>query len=284
MGELGRKFRQQMVLRGFAEATKESYEGAMVDLVRSYGGVSPDLLSCGQVRDHMERLITERHLAWSTVNVHACAFRFFYGQVLGRGDTFSLPPRGRPRTRPTVLDRESVRMVLSAHRNIKYRALLAMVYGSGLRVGEACRLKPGDIESAPDRMLVRVEQGKGHKDRYTLLSRGALALLRDYWRKCRPDGWLFFGADRGEPMSVKTAQYAYWSACRKAGISRERAHGIHTLRHSFATHLMEDGVALPVIQRLLGHGSLKTTSVYCHVSRAHLLGVRSPADTLVASL
>ncbi len=166
MGEMGRKFRQHMVLRGFAEATKESYESAMIALVRAHGGTSPELLTCEQVQAHVAQLIGERHLSWSTVNVHVSAFRCFYRDVLKRRqDQFSLPPRGHSRTRPSILDHESVRLILAAHNNRKHRALLATVYGGGLRVSEACRLRPHHIESAPDRMLIRVEQGKGHKDR-----------------------------------------------------------------------------------------------------------------------
>jgi integrase/recombinase XerD len=151
MGELGRRFREYMVARGFAPATKESYEYAMVDLFRAYDNVSPDLLTCDQVQSHVERLAGERQLAWSTVNVHVSAFRCFYRDVLKRhGDQFSLPPRGHSRTRPTILDHGSVRLILAAHTNLKHRALLATVYGGGLRVSEACRLRPHHIESAPD--------------------------------------------------------------------------------------------------------------------------------------
>ena len=280
MSELANRFREHMELRGFAEKTKKAYDGAMADLARAYATVPPDRITGEQVRAHVARLSSERHLAWTTVNVHVSAYNCFYREVLKRSDEFPLPPRGRARKRPVVLDRESVRLILSAHTNLKHRALLAMVYGSGLRVSEVCRLRPCHIESAPDRMLVRVEQGKGRKDRYTLLSRDALAVLREYWLAFRPSGWLFPGERGDAPLSVVAAQRAYRNACLKSGIPRDRARGIHTLRHCFASHLMEDGVALPVIQRLLGHSSLSTTSVYCHVSRALLQNVRSPADTL----
>ncbi|MEO5368015.1 MAG: tyrosine-type recombinase/integrase, partial [Magnetococcus sp. WYHC-3] len=133
---------------------------------------------------------------------------------------------------------------------------------------------------APDRMMVRVEQGKGRRDRYTLLSHSGLILLRDYWQKERPKDWLFPMVRGQGPMSVDCVAHIYRLACAKVGIPRERARGIHTLRHCFASHLMEDGVALPVIQQLLGHRNLSTTSVYCHVSRALLQNVRSPADRL----
>jgi len=282
MSELGRRFREHMVVRGFADATRESYEGAMVGLIRAHGGVAPDQLTCAQVQAHIARMIAERGRSWSTVNVHMSAFRCFYRDVLGRSAyEFTLPPRGRARRLPTVLDRASVAAILGAAADLRGRAILTMVYGSGLRVSEVCRLRPCHIESAPDRMLVRVEQGKGHKDRHTLLGQKALLVLREYWRAYRPTGaWIFPGREGGRPISEYTAQRAYYVACRLAGIPRERAHGIHTLRHCFASHLMEDGVALPVIQKLLGHSSLSTTAVYCHVSRALLGNTRSPGDVL----
>ena len=279
MGELGQRFTQYMVLRGFAEATKESYAGAMIGLFRAYDETPLDQLTCDQIQAHIARLITERHLSWNTVNVHVCAFRCFYRDVLKRGeDRFWLPPRGRAHQRPVILDRASVTAILAAPKRLKSRAILTTVYGSGLRVSEVCRLRPCDIESASDRMLVRVEQSKGRKDRYTLLSHRALELLRQYWLRERPREWLFPGVGGCGPISVPTVQRMYREACMVAGVDHERARGIHTLRHCFASHLMEDGVPLPVIQKLLGHTSLKTTSVYCHVSRAMLGTVRSPAD------
>ena len=283
MGELGRKFRQHMLLRGFAEATKESYEYALVDLVRAYDGKSPDLLTNEQIQAHVARLTTHRKLAWTTLNVRVSAYRCFYQDLLKRSDAeFSLPRRGKAHIRPHVLDRASVQKILDAPVNLKHRALLAMTYGSGLRVSEVCHLRACHIESAPDRMMVRVEQSKGRKDRYTLLSQRALESLRAYWLQERPTEWLFTRTGGQGPMTTEGVSHVYKTACAKAGIPRDRAHGIHTLRHCFASHLMEDGVALPVIQRLLGHRDLSTTSVYCHVSHALLENVRSPCDRLSA--
>jgi integrase/recombinase XerD len=281
MGELRERFGQYMRLRGYAVKTQEAYERAMLDLTRAYG-VSPDRLSTEQIQAHLDRLIRERHLVWNTVNVYFSAYRCFYRDVLKRTAVeFSLPPRGRARRRPTVLDCETVRRILKAPRSLKHRALLLLVYGSGLRVSEVVRLKPHHIESAPERMLVRVEQGKGHKDRYTILSRHSLELLREYWREYRPGEWLFFGYHRERHMSKGTAQTIYYDACRSAGITH--AHGIHSLRHAFATHLLEQGVDLLVIKRCLGHSALATTAQYCHLSAEHLRRVRSPADTLLES-
>jgi integrase/recombinase XerD len=279
MGALRERFEQYMRLRGFAERTRYSYRHAMVDLVRAYR-VSPDQLTNEQIQAHLDRVIRERHAAWSTANVYFSAYRCFFHEVLKRTEAeFSLPPRGRSRKRPYVPDRESVRRILEAACNLKHQALLTLVYGSGLRVSEVVKLRPHHIESAPDRMLVRVEQGKGRKDRYTVLSRQSLELLRTYWRKYRPTEWLFPGYDRARHMVRGTAQTIYRDACQRAGL--KNAHGIHSLRHAFATHLLEQGTDLLLIKRCLGHASLTTTAGYCHLSAERLHQVRSPADTLL---
>jgi len=278
MGALRDQFLQYMRLKGFADKTLKSYEGAMLDLTRAYG-VAPDTLSNAQIQDHLDHLIRVRKLAWCTVNVRVSAFRCFYGEMLKRPTAeFSLPPRGRSRKRPTVLDRKTVRQILEAPRCLKHRALLTLVYGSGLRVSEVVNLKPRQIESAPDRMMVRVENGKGRKDRYTILSRHSLELLRTYWLSYHPKDWLFFGVDRSRPMSRGAAQQIYYQACKTARVGYRQ--GIHSLRHAFATHLLEQGTDLLVIKRCLGHSALSTTAQYCHLTAEHLLKVRSPADVL----
>ena len=196
MGALRDQFLRHMRLKGFADKTLESYESALMDLARAHDNVSPATLSNEQIQAYLDRLITQEKKAWSTVNVRVSAYRCFFGEVLKRTtEEFSLPPRGRSKKRPLVLDRETVRRILEAEKNLKHRALLTLGYGSGLRVSELVHLKPRHIESAPDRMVVRVEQGKGRKDRYTLLSRHCLELLRAYWREYRPGEWLFFGTE-----------------------------------------------------------------------------------------
>jgi integrase/recombinase XerD len=278
MSALRERFLQYMRIRGFAKKTLDSYLSAVVELSKAYN-TAPDKLSNEQIQAHVDHLIRDRKLSWNTVNVHVSAFQCFYREVLGRPATgFFLPPRGRSRKRPIPPDRDSVRKILEAPRCLKHKALLALTYGSGLRVSEVVALKPCHIESAPDRMMVRVEQGKGHKDRYTILSRHSLALLREYWLEYRPTDWLFFGFDRTRAMSRGTAQQIFYKACDAAGIVNR--HGIHSLRHAFATHLLEQGTDLLVIKRCLGHSSLSTTAVYCHITSAHLQNVRSPADVL----
>ena len=278
MGELREKFRQHMVLRGLAKKTMEGYEHAMVDLVRAYGK-SPDTLTNNEIQQHLGYLVGNRKLEWNTINVYFSAYRCFFQKVLGWTDArFSIPKRGRSRKRPLVLDRDTVRRILDAPRSLKHRAMLTLVYGSGLRVSEVVTLKPHHIESAPDRMMVRVEQAKCRKDRYTILSQQSLDLLRAYWRKYRPDEWLFPGFGCAGHMAKGSAQRVYYMACEEAGV--KNVHGIHGLRHAFATHLLEQGTDLLVIKRCLGHSSLSTTAQYCHLSADHLRQVRSPADTL----
>ena len=197
--------------------------------------------------------------------------------MLGRDETeFSIPPRTRSKKIPMLLSREEVSRILRALDNLKHRALLATVYSSGLRVSELVRLRPEHIESG--RMMLRVEEGKGRQGRYTVLSQTCLELLRDYWRAYQPGEWLFFGRDKKRPMSIGTAQHVYYQAKEKAGITKGR--GIHTLRHCFASHLLEDGVEIYVIKRWMGHSSLKTTYKYIHLSPDYLSKVRSPLDML----
>jgi integrase/recombinase XerD len=176
-----------------------------------------------------------------------------------------------------LLSRDEVSRILRATNNLKHQALLAIIYGSGLRVSEAVRLRAEHIESK--RMLLRIEQSKGRKDRYTILSKNCLELLREYWRTYQPGKWLFFTKDKNRPMPSETAQKIYHLAKNKAGVTRGR--GIHTLRHCFATHALEQGVQLFILKRWLGHVSIKTTCIYLHASPEMLQNVSSPLDSLM---
>ena len=192
-------------------------------------------------------------------------------------EEFSLRvPAKRSGRLPEPLSRSEIAKLLDATRNTKHRVLLMTAYGGGLRVSELVHLQPHDIHS--ERMLIRVNQGKGRKDRYTLLSPRLLEELRTYWREYRPQRWLFSGKDGSLPLPVGTVQKIFSAAKQRAGI--QHGHGIHSLRHSFGTHLMEAGVPLPIIQRLMGHASLTTTAKYLHVTSQHLHSIRSPLDLL----
>ena len=265
----------QMKLRNYSGRTAESYVGVLKGLAKFYG-TPPDQLDQAQVQAYLVHRI-DKGLAWSTINVDVSAIRFFYYEVLGwEPMRLVIPRRKREEHQPEVLSGEEVQRLLAAADHPKRRALLMTAYSGGLRVSELVKLRVQDLDG--DRMLIRVVQGKGKKDRLTLLSERALTELRAYWRRYRPDPWLFPGQIPGRPLSDGSAGKAYHKAMRKAGI--RKAGGIHTLRHSFATHLIEAGVDVTIVQKLLGHTSVLTTMRYVHISRRLLGGTPSPLDLL----
>jgi site-specific recombinase XerD len=273
---LRKQFNDYMILKRYSPKTKEVYINAVAGLA-GYYHQSPDKLSHEQIQTYLFYLINEKKRAWSTCNVVLSALQCFYSQVLKWEETrFRIPPRPREKKLPHLLSVEEVGRILKAADNIKHRALLTTAYGGGLRVSEVVHLKPHHIES--ERMMIRVEQGKGRKDRYTLLPQSLLDLLRQYWQACRPGSWLFFAKDKDKPMDVSTAQKIYYLAKDKAGI--HKGTGIHTLRHCFATHLLDQGVDIFTIKQLMGHTALKTTSRYLHTTDNKIAAVKSPLDTL----
>lgn len=269
---------EQLQLHRKAPGTQDLYVKAIYGLTAHYKR-SPDQLSPQEIQRYLHHLLTKRQLAWSTCNVVAAAIRFFYVDTLGWTPVeLNLPPRPAQKYLPRVLSVEQLECLFTTTLNPKHRALLMTVYAAGLRVSEVVRLQLQDIESDPSRMLIRINQGKGNKDRYTLLSERLLAELRAYWKIECPRLWLFPDAKGKRPMSSGTAQKIYNRASRRAGI--EQGRGIHTLRHCFATHLLDAGVDPRTIQFLMGHRSIKTTVQYLHVSRRNLMQVRSPLDLL----
>jgi site-specific recombinase XerD len=221
-------------------------------------------LSAAQVQAWLLHLIKERKLSFSTVNQAGSACRFLYWHVLNRRESsFEIPKPKTPQRQPQLLAREEIARLFEASRGPRARTLLMTVYAAGLRVSEVCRLRVSDIDSHADRMCLRIEQGKGAMDRYTLLSPTLLKLLRQYWQHERPKQYLFT-AQRGEgPCDIEWAQRAYRWAHAQADLQKHG--GIHTLRHCFATHLLEAGVDLHSIQKFLGHRQLSTTSRYLHL-------------------
>ncbi len=269
-------FTNHLSLQRFAPKTMEAYLRAVDDVARFHKQPAEEL-SNDQIQDFLLYCIQEKQLAWSSCNVVFCGLKRYYSNYLGRTKSeFSLPPRTRSKKIPMLLSREEVFQLLEAPTHLKHRALLATVYSSGLRVSEVVRLRPEHIDS--NRMMIRVEQGKGHKDRYTVLSKSCLELLRNYWRICKPGNWLFFGRDKNLPMPVNTAQRIFYNAKKKTGITKGR--GIHTLRHCFASHLLDEGAEIYVIKRWMGHSSIKTTYGYIHLSPNYLSKLKSPLDIL----
>lgn len=275
MTPLRQKMIHELQLHRKSPRTVEAYVTAVAQLAQYYGR-SPDAISTEEVRDFLHYLITQQKAAFSTCNQKLAGIRFFYRLVLGQEDFSLRVPAKRSGQLPEPFSRSEIAKLLGASRNLKHRVLLMTAYGGGLRVSELVHLLPKDIHS--ERKLIRVNQGKGRKDRYTLLSPRLLEELRAYWREYQPQRWLFPGQDESRPLSVGSAQRTFYAAKQRAGI--QHGHGIHCLRHSFATHLMEAGVPLPTIQRLMGHASLSTTAKYLHVTSKHLGSIRSPLDLL----
>jgi len=280
MTTLRQQFIRELVIRGTSPRTQESYVAAVYGLAKHYHK-GPDQLGDEQIKDYMFYLAQERKLAPSSLNVTICALRSFYQLVLHRPVEkvrLSLPWVARAVHRPRVYSVEELEKLLTVGcPHPKHRAFLMTVYGAGLRLNEACHLKPEHIDSA--RMQLRVEQGKGRKDRYTLLSPRLLQELRSYWQICRPSVWLFPAArDSQQPVLDGTAAKFFERALQRAGLPNKG--GIHSLRHSFATHLLEAGVEITVVQRLLGHTSISTTITYLHVRRERVSEIQSPLQLL----
>lgn len=266
---------QQMQLKGYSESTIATYIQSIISLSKHFN-LSPDLITIEQIRDYIQYCLTERKLSKAWLNQTISALKILHVQVLKREwSHIDLPRPRRERRLPVVFSRDEVKRILNIHRNLKHRAFLMLTYSAGLRISEVCNLKPSDIDSS--RMLVRVVQGKGQKDRYSILSPLALEALRLYWKAYKPKQWLFEGYDHSK-IAVSSARSLFKKALKKADIKKDV--GIHTLRHSFATHLLEQGVSLPIIQQLLGHKSLRTTSGYLHVQQYSINAVKSPVDTL----
>jgi integrase len=205
-----------MNLYGFSEHTKHGYVTGVKGLAKFYNE-SPDKLTDEQVRDYFRHLLLERKLAWSSCKNYLCGITYFYRHICNRevNDRFGLPPRPRGSKLPVVYSMEEVTRILSCVKNLKHRVLLKTIYSAGLRVGEAVRLKPHHIESDPSRMLIRVEQGKGRKDRYTVLSKALLPELKAYLRKYQPEKWLFPGQKPDKPLTTTSASSAYYKAKKK---------------------------------------------------------------------
>src|SRR5689334_10190082 len=275
MTALRRRMIDDMTVRNLSPATQQSYVYAVAKFSRFFD-CSPDRLGIEEVRAY------QLHLAglgwsWSHINQVSCALRFFFGVTLGRPEAFDrIISAKEPKKLPVVLSGEEIVRFLQAVPGLRNRAALTTAYGAGLRVCEVAALKVGDIDSS--RMVIRVEQGKGGKDRYVMLSPQLLRILRTYWRLARPKRWLFPGRDDERPLVPNVLHAACRSACAAAGLSKQVT--VHTLRHTFATHLLESGADVRIIQVLLGHASLASTARYTRVATKTISNTPSPLDRL----
>ena len=276
MGKFRDAMSDAMALRGLAPRTQDAYLHWIRRLVK-FSRVAPDQLTAEQVRAFLLDLIQERRLSFSSFNQALNAARFFFLEVLRKpfvveGLRFQRPAR----TLPVVMSDEEVRRLLAAAVSLRDRALLETAYATGMRLGEVIHLLLTDIDS--QRMVIRVEQGKGRKDRYVMLSPSLLETLRAYWRSEKPRTILFPGKGGKEPLHPTSAQKAFQRARERARI--EKPISFHTLRHTFATHLLEGGANVRTIQSLLGHRSLESTQRYTHLAKNYLNQTKSPLDRL----
>jgi len=276
MSKLRQLMLREMHLRHYSPRTIKHYIGALISISRYYNQ-SPADLTIDQIKNYLHYLIDSKHASRSLVNHIISALKLLWEGVLGR--EWEDMQIKRPRTSrelPVVFSKQEVSKLLSMTVNLKHRTFLSIGYSAGLRISEVCYLKSGDIDRT--RMQIRVYHGKGTKTRYVPLAEGILSLLDEYTRFYHGQQYLFEGFKKGQPISRTTLGVVFRGALKRAGIEKKAT--FHTLRHSYATHLLEHGVNLKVIQQLLGHSSLKTTSIYFHVQDISKLQIKSPFDTL----
>jgi len=264
-----------MQIRNYSQRSIETYIH-MLRSLEKYHNTSVDEITTSQVKDFLQYCIEKKQVSVSYINQIISAVKILQKDVLGKEwETIKIRRPRRILKLPIVLSKEEVKSLIETTRNLKHRAILAVIYSAGLRISELTSLRPSDIDS--DRKQIKI-LGKGNKYRYTLLSENTLDMLRMYWRAYRPVRYLFEGQKKGQPVSTSTIQQIFKNACKKSGIIKPAS--VHSLRHSFATHLLESGVNLKIIQSLLGHSSLRTTSIYLHVTRFDPASVKSPFDEI----
>lgn len=273
MNDLRKKLLHEMQLRNYSQRTISTYISCLSGLSKYYNK-SLDKITIEQVKEYLHHRITMEKVSVAVVNQTISAYKLLHKDVL-KNDYKRIDiirPR-RERKLPVIMSRDEIKKIIEATRNIKHKAILMLIYSGGLRLSETINLKITDIDS--NRKQIRVRMGKGHKDRHTLLSQKALELLRMYYKLYKPRIWLFEGFGYKQ-YSRTSVQQIFRRAKIKAGITKPVS--IHTLRHSFATHLLEQGVSIQIIQLLLGHSSPRTTCVYLHVQQYSMEKVTSPAD------
>jgi integrase/recombinase XerD len=275
LNPLRRRMIEDMQVRNLSPATQRCYVHAVAKFAQHFNR-SPDRLGLADIRTYQIHLATTG-ASWAGFNVAVCALRFFYGVTLGRTAMVErIPYAHKRRQLPVILSANEVTRFFAVVPNLKHRMALMTAYAAGLRVSEVAHLKIADIDS--ERMLIRVDRGKGGRDRYIMLSPLLLGMLRAYWREARPTHWLFPGQDEGRPLDPSVLQAACRTARARAKLGKPVT--VHTLRHSFATHLLEAGTDIRTIQVLLGHRDLSTTARYTQVAATTIGNTASPFDRL----
>jgi len=276
MKNLREQMLHYMQLKNYSRRTINSYLSCLSCLSRYYKR-TPEAISTEEVKEYLYYLIENKKASVSIINQIISAYKVLITGVLEKEwYSIKLPRPRREKKLPVVFSKQEVSKILEHTRNLKHRAIIAFAYSSGLRLDEVRQVKLTDIDSS--RMQIRVSNGKGNKSRYTILSKQILEMLREYWSDYRPKVYLFEGFKKREPLSISTLQTIFYQRMKAVGIKKQAS--FHTLRHSFATHLLEQGVNLRVIQALLGHTSIKTTTIYTHLQNFDPGSVISPFDNI----
>ncbi len=269
------KLKRELTSRKYSPKTVKIYLHYNKELV-NFADKHSLIISESDIKNYLFYLVEKKDVSASTLNIVINALRFYYGKILKRKFMYEIKRPKKDKKLPVVLSQGEVSRILSAVSNIKHKALLMLVYSAGLRVSEVVKLNVEYINA--ERKLIHVMGAKGRKDRYTILSDKALEILNIYLKSNQPERWLFPGAKKTGHLSTRSAERIFKNACKEANIKKDAS--IHSLRHSFATHLLESGVDLRYIQELLGHKSSKTTEIYTHVSNKNLSKIKSPLDNL----
>ena len=276
MKTLRNRMLEYMQLKNYSRRTINTYIACLATMSKHFNQ-SPDKITSEQVKEYLLKCIKNNQVTPSCINQYISSYKVLMTAVLGRDwDAIQIPRPRREKKLPVVFSKSEVIKVLEATTNLKHRVILSLAYSSGARLEEVSNLKVKDVDSA--RMQIKISCGKGKKDRYTILSPKLLVLLREYWQLYRPKTYLFEGTDRKGPISIRTIQHIFKHNLKRSGIIKNAS--FHTLRHSFATHLLEQGINLRIIQELLGHTNIKTTTVYTHLQNYSPSSVTSPLDKL----
>jgi integrase/recombinase XerD len=273
------RFIDTLRLKAYSANTIRTYRNEFIRLLKTIGRYAVDDLTVDHLRRYLIYCMDKEGLQENSVHSRINALKFYYEQVLGRDRFFIAIPRPKKAIQlPRFFNQAEVLAIIKSVANLKHKVMLMLAYGAGLRVSEVVKVRVGDIDS--ERMSIRVEGAKGKKDRLVMLSPALLVMLREYWRQYKPfrGGYLFEGQLKGMPYSTRSLQLVLQAAKQKAGIMRPG--GMHALRHSFATHLLDKGTDILMIMKLLGHNDLKTTLRYLHVTNKDMLRIISPLDDL----
>ena len=276
MSDLRQRMTEDLRIRNYSPRTIETYVGRVAAFA-AYFDRSPAELDGEHIREYQKYLVDTKHASWAVFNQTVCALRFLYNITLKRPDVIEHIPYGlRERKLPVILSRQEVQRLFAAVACLKHRTIFMTIYGCGLRLSEVLALQVADVDS--QRMVLRIRRGKGRKDRYVTLPATLLAQLQSYWKEYRPQSYLFPGSAADRPLHPTSIQKALREARLRARLTKQVTP--HTLRHCYATHLLESGTDLRTIQMQLGHGSLSTTGIYLHVTAGRLQGVDRTVDLL----